>query len=117
MAGCIILSIGAILQATAFGIPQMIVGRIVAGVGNGLNTSTIRMLLFPGFTSQLMNAAVWHSELSKASSRGKGVSLPLYLLVFHANSLACYRAGYQHLWRYDSLLGWYVVEYLTSGHC
>lgn len=45
MAGCIILSIGAILQATAFGIPQMIVGRIVAGVGNGLNTSTIRMFL------------------------------------------------------------------------
>ena len=78
MAGCIILSIGAILQATAFGIPQMIVGRIVAGVGNGLNTSTIRMFLFPRFiTSQLMNAAVWHSELSKASSRGKGVGLPL----------------------------------------
>lgn len=77
MAGCIILSIGAILQATAFGIPQMIVGRIVAGVGNGLNTSTIRMIPFPRLTSQLMNAAVWHSELSKASSRGKGVGLPL----------------------------------------
>jgi MFS family permease len=43
LAGCVILSVGAILQATAYGIPQMIVGRIVAGVGNGLNTSTIRM--------------------------------------------------------------------------
>ena len=42
MAGCVILSIGAALQATAYGIPHMIVGRIVAGVGNGLNTSTIR---------------------------------------------------------------------------
>lgn len=40
--GCLILSIGAALQTTAYGIPQMIVGRIVAGVGNGMNTSTIR---------------------------------------------------------------------------
>ena len=44
MAGCVILSIGAALQATAYTIPHMIVGRIVAGIGNGLNTSTIRKL-------------------------------------------------------------------------
>ena len=42
MLGCIILSIGAALQASAFSIPQMILGRIVAGWGNGMNTSTIR---------------------------------------------------------------------------
>lgn len=42
MLGCIVLSIGAALQSAAFGIPQMIVGRIVAGLGNGMNTSTIR---------------------------------------------------------------------------
>lgn len=42
MLGCIVLSIGAALQAASFGIPQMIVGRIVAGLGNGMNTSTIR---------------------------------------------------------------------------
>lgn len=42
MAGCAILSIGAALQCSAYGIPQLIVGRVVAGVGNGLNTSTIR---------------------------------------------------------------------------
>jgi MFS family permease len=40
--GCIILSIGAVLQTAAYGIPQLIVGRIVAGIGNGLNTATIR---------------------------------------------------------------------------
>jgi MFS family permease len=39
--GCFILTIGAVLQTTAYGIPQMIAGRIVAGVGNGINTSTI----------------------------------------------------------------------------
>lgn len=43
MLGCIILNIGGALQASAYGIPHMIVGRIVAGLGNGLNTSTIRM--------------------------------------------------------------------------
>lgn len=42
MIGCVVLSVGAVLQATAYGIPQMIVGRIVAGLGNGMNTSTIR---------------------------------------------------------------------------
>ncbi|KAL4922365.1 general substrate transporter [Aspergillus aurantiobrunneus] len=67
MAGSIILSIGAILQATSYGIPQMIVGRIVAGVGNGLNTSTI---------------PVWHSELSKASGRGKGLAIELVINIF-----------------------------------
>jgi MFS family permease len=44
MLGCIILCIGGALQACAYGIPHMIVGRIVAGLGNGLNTSTIRKL-------------------------------------------------------------------------
>lgn len=42
MLGCVVLAIGAALQCTAYGIPQLIVGRIVAGIGNGLNTSTIR---------------------------------------------------------------------------
>lgn len=44
--GCVVLSIGAALQTTAYGIPQMIVGRIVAGLGNGINTSTIRAFSF-----------------------------------------------------------------------
>lgn len=42
MIGCVVLAVGAVLQAAAFGIPQMIVRRIVAGLGNGMNTSTIR---------------------------------------------------------------------------
>ncbi|KAJ5923430.1 hypothetical protein N7454_008675 [Penicillium verhagenii] len=67
LAGCVILSIGAALQCSAYGIPQLIVGRIVAGVGNGLNTSTI---------------PVWHSELSKAASRGKGLAIELAINIF-----------------------------------
>ncbi|KAH6613005.1 general substrate transporter [Boeremia exigua] len=65
--GCVILSIGAALQAASFGIPQMIVGRIVAGLGNGMNTSTI---------------PVWHSELMKANDRGRGLCIELAINIF-----------------------------------
>ncbi|KXT15256.1 hypothetical protein AC579_4849 [Pseudocercospora musae] len=65
--GCVVLSIGAALQASAYAIPQMIVGRIVAGLGNGINTSTI---------------PVWHSELMKAEKRGKGLSIELAINIF-----------------------------------
>ncbi|KAJ4402468.1 hypothetical protein N0V91_007182 [Didymella pomorum] len=67
MLGCIVLSIGAALQSAAFGIPQMIVGRIVAGLGNGMNTSTI---------------PVWHSELMKANDRGRGLCIELAINIF-----------------------------------
>ncbi|OHX00516.1 MFS sugar transporter [Colletotrichum incanum] len=67
MIGCVVLSIGAALQAAAFGIPQMIVGRIVAGLGNGMNTSTI---------------PVWHSELMKADNRGRGLAIELAINIF-----------------------------------
>ncbi|KAI3571606.1 general substrate transporter, partial [Fusarium oxysporum f. sp. albedinis] len=67
MMGCVVLSVGAALQATAFGIPQMIVGRIVAGLGNGMNTSTI---------------PVWHSELMKANNRGRGLAIELAINIF-----------------------------------
>ena len=57
--GTTVMSIGAILQITAYSVPQMIVGRIVAGLGNGLNTAT---------------APVWQSETSKAAWRGMSAS-------------------------------------------
>ena len=40
--GCAILSVGAAIQTSAYGVPQLIAGRIVAGLGNGVNTATIR---------------------------------------------------------------------------
>ncbi|KAF4622341.1 hypothetical protein D9613_009293 [Agrocybe pediades] len=54
--GVTIMSIGAILQASSFTVAQMIVARLITGVGNGINTST---------------APVWQSETSKPSWRGK----------------------------------------------
>lgn len=67
MAGCLVMIVGATLQASAYSIPQLIVGRIVAGLGNGLNTSTI---------------PVWHSELMKATKRGKGLCIELAVNLF-----------------------------------
>ncbi len=37
--GAIIMTIGAILQTTSFSYAQLVVARIVTGVGNGLNVS------------------------------------------------------------------------------
>ncbi|KAI4228795.1 MAG: hypothetical protein L6R36_001395 [Xanthoria steineri] len=62
--GTSIMAVGAILQIAAFGVPQMIVGRIVAGIGNGLNTAT---------------APVWQAETSKAAWRGKLVVIEMIL--------------------------------------
>lgn len=62
--GTTIMSIGAILQITAFSVPQMIVGRIIGGIGNGLNTST---------------APPWQAETSKAAWRGKLIVIELIL--------------------------------------
>ena len=58
------MAIGAILQITSYGVPQMIVGRIVAGLGNGMNTAT---------------APVWQAETSQAHWRGKLIVIELIL--------------------------------------
>ena len=58
------MSVGAILQISSYSVAQMIVGRIVAGLGNGLNTAT---------------APVWQAETSKAAWRGKLVVIELIL--------------------------------------
>ncbi|KAJ5117003.1 hypothetical protein N7456_001351 [Penicillium angulare] len=64
MYGTTIMSIGALLQITAYSVPQMIVGRIIAGIGNGINTST---------------APVWQGETSQAKWRGKLIVIELTL--------------------------------------
>ena len=48
--------IGATLQCSSFSLPQFIVGRLVTGFGNGLNTSTV---------------PTWQSECSKSHRRGQ----------------------------------------------
>ena len=62
--GTTIMSIGAILQITSYSVAQMIIGRIIAGLGNGINTAT---------------APPWQAETSKASWRGKLIVIELIL--------------------------------------
>ncbi|KAF2110201.1 general substrate transporter [Lophiotrema nucula] len=62
--GTTIMSIGAILQFASFSLGQMFAGRIIAGVGNGINTSV---------------APVWQGETSKASWRGKLIVIEMIM--------------------------------------
>ncbi|GAA5863241.1 hypothetical protein JCM8547_002874 [Rhodosporidiobolus lusitaniae] len=67
MLGMVVLSIGAILQFLSYGLAQMIVGRIVTGLGNGLNTATIPVL---------------QNECSKAHHRGRAVVIEMATNIF-----------------------------------
>ncbi|KAI1084192.1 general substrate transporter [Whalleya microplaca] len=58
--GTTIMIIGAILQTSATTLPHLIVGRIITGLGNGGNTSTV---------------PTWQSETSRAHKRGKLVMI------------------------------------------
>ena len=58
--GCVTMATGALLQTTAYHLPHLVVGRIVTGIGNGMNTSTV---------------PTWQSESSKAHDRGKMVMI------------------------------------------
>ncbi|KAL4876040.1 general substrate transporter [Aspergillus karnatakaensis] len=65
--GALLQTIGAILQAASFGVPQLIVGRIVCGWGNGFNTAT---------------TPLWVSELVPANTRGRHIAIEGNLIAF-----------------------------------
>lgn len=62
--GSFIIIIGTIISTAAFGdrwgLGQFVIGRVVTGLGNGMNTATI---------------PVWQSEISRAENRGRLVNL------------------------------------------
>jgi sugar porter (SP) family MFS transporter len=88
---CLFVIIGGIIQAASFGLPEMIVGRIVAGLGIGLNSATIPM---------------WQSETSKSEHRGKLIAVQLVLVIFGidltnwVNLGFTYISGNQISWRF-----------------
>ncbi|KAL3476070.1 general substrate transporter [Aspergillus californicus] len=67
LTGCCILIVGAILQTASYSIAPMIVGRVVAGVGNGMNT---------------IACPVFQSETARAKDRGKLMQLQMVLNIF-----------------------------------
>ncbi|KAL7757110.1 hypothetical protein ACKLNR_014103 [Fusarium oxysporum f. sp. zingiberi] len=62
--GCAILVAGAVMQTAAYHVPVMIIGRFIAGVGNGMNTTAI---------------PVWQSETADPRHRGRFMVLQLGL--------------------------------------
>jgi sugar porter (SP) family MFS transporter len=64
--GCTIVTIGAILQFSAFGLPQLIVGRLVCGMGTGINTSTV---------------PVWQAECTKPHQRGPAMAFGTSMVI------------------------------------
>jgi sugar porter (SP) family MFS transporter len=60
--GCVWLTVGGSIQACSYGLPQMLVGRIIGGVGTGINTTAIPM---------------WQVETSKKSHRGRLIIMQL----------------------------------------
>lgn len=61
--GSIIIIIGVLISVTTFkehwGLGQFVIGRVITGIGNGLNTATI---------------PIWQSEMSRAENRGRLVT-------------------------------------------
>lgn len=64
--GTVAITIGALLQASSFSVGQLMVGRIVAGIGLGLISS---------------NVAIWQSETAPANVRGTLVACSLSFLI------------------------------------
>lgn len=60
--GSTVIAVGAVIQAASYSVAQMMVGRIIAGLGTGMNTAT---------------AGVWQAETSKMRSRGKLVIIQM----------------------------------------
>lgn len=58
--GASIMIAGAIIQASSFGLPQLIIGRVITGLGNGLSSSTV---------------PTWQAETSAAHKRGMMVMI------------------------------------------
>ncbi|KAI0736145.1 general substrate transporter [Fomitopsis betulina] len=89
--GGIIMIIGAILQATAFTYSHMIVARIVTGIGNGLNTSTV-----PSY----------HAECSPAAKRGSFIMIEGSLITF--GIMISYWIDFAFFWLTGSSAQWRV---------
>ncbi|KAI0015254.1 general substrate transporter [Xylariomycetidae sp. FL0641] len=58
MLGQLILIVGSILQASSYSLAQLIVGRVVTGVGNGMAVAVL---------------PTWNAECSRAENRGRAV--------------------------------------------
>ncbi|KAF9886167.1 hypothetical protein FE257_011992 [Aspergillus nanangensis] len=64
--GCVIMIIGGAIQASTYGSGQLIAGRIISGIGNGMNTSTV---------------PVYVSETSRSTIRGRSLAIQMNMVI------------------------------------
>ncbi|ORY01739.1 general substrate transporter [Clohesyomyces aquaticus] len=81
--------IGGLVQATSFSLPQIIIGRIIAGLGIGQSTAVVPM---------------WQAETSKPEHRGKLVALQMVLVIFGINMTKWLNLGMTYV--YNSEVTW-----------
>jgi sugar porter (SP) family MFS transporter len=66
LSGAGVISVGAIIQSTSFGVAQFLAGRIIAGFGLGMMTSVI---------------PIWLAECAAPKSRGRMIAMQLSNLI------------------------------------
>ncbi|TGO51387.1 hypothetical protein BCON_0162g00090 [Botryotinia convoluta] len=108
MLGAAINIIGAILQSSSYSLGQLIVGRLVSGLGFGALTAT---------------APNWQSECSKAHHRGSVVLLEGLFISAGLATAAWVNFGMSRLsggvtWRFPLALSmvWSIVVLITTPH-
>ncbi|XHG07924.1 hypothetical protein AWENTII_011055 [Aspergillus wentii] len=104
LCGSAIMCVGVILQASSYSLAQMFVGRIVLGIGNGINTAT---------------APIWQTETAPAQWRGKLVILEMvmnisgYMLVNWINYGLSFHGG-AVAWRFPIAFQFVFIFVLFS---
>jgi len=83
------MTIGALLQCTSYSLAQLIVGRLVTGLGNGMNTSTV---------------PTWQSETAQSHKRGPLVMIEGMLIT--AGICLSYWIDYGFAWIGHSEVAW-----------
>ncbi|KAJ3883204.1 general substrate transporter [Lentinula edodes] len=89
--GCFIMTIGAIIQAASYSYAQIIVARIITGVGNGLNTSTV---------------PAYHAECSPPHQRGSLIMIEGSLITL--GIMISYWIDFALFWASGSSAQWRV---------
>ncbi|KAF9230631.1 general substrate transporter [Melanogaster broomeanus] len=91
--------IGAILQATSYSYAQLVVARIITGMGNGLNTSTV---------------PTYHAECSPAAKRGSLIMIEGSLITFGI-MLSYWASGSSAQWRVPIALQIVIALVMVCG--
>jgi MFS family permease len=76
--------IGAILQASSFSYSQILVARVITGLGNGLNVCPPSLLIGTALKIAFQTSTVpsYHAECSPAARRGSLIMIEGSLITF-----------------------------------